>query len=168
MRGILSFAILALAIGVAVPKLYQAGAPAQAVTTASAVEQPVSTTNNTRSITLRRGDNGHFQTEASVDGRRLNFLVDTGATAIALRESDAAQIGIHPAARDYTIRASTANGVILGARTELNRVEIGGITVRDVVAIVLPDEALGQNLLGMSFLSKLRWEQRNGQLILEQ
>jgi aspartyl protease family protein len=166
MRGILSFAILAMAIGVAVPKFYRIDAPAQALT-ATAVEQPAAV-NNTNSVTLTRGDNGHFQTEASVDGRRISFLVDTGATTIALRESDAAMLGIHPAARDYTIRASTANGIVRAARTELNRVEIGNVTVRDVVAIVLPDEALGQNLLGMSFLSKLHWEQRNGKLILEQ
>lgn len=166
MRGILAFAAMALAIGMVVPKMYQVDGPAKALTTT--VDQPSSPANNSRSVTLTRGSNGHFQTEASIDGRRVNFLVDTGATTIALRESDAARLGIHPAARDYTIRSQTANGIILGARAELNRVEVGNVIVRNVVAIVLPDEALGQNLLGMTFLSKLHWEQKNGKLILEQ
>jgi aspartyl protease family protein len=165
MRGILTFAALALVTGMTVPKLYRANESAQALT--ARVEEPVAV-DNSRSVTLTRGDNGHFQTEASIDGRRIDFLVDTGATTIALRESDAARLGIHPAARDYTIRASTANGTVMGARTELNRVEVGGVTVWNVVAIVLPDEALSQNLLGMTFLSRLHWEQKNGKLILEQ
>ena len=63
---------------------------------------------------------------------------------------------------------STANGTVRAARVELNRVEVGGMVVRDVKALVLPDEALGQNLLGMSFLSRLRWQQRDGKLVLEQ
>ena len=73
------------------------------------------------------------------------------------------------AERDYTASASqppTASCARGG--TELNRVEVGGVTVRNVAALILPDEALGQNLLGMTFLSKLRWEQKNGKLILEQ
>ena len=119
-------------------------------------------------MTLRKADNGHFQTAAVVDGRRMDFLVDTGASVIALRESDAARLDIHPVPRDYTARASTANGVIKAAPVELNRVEVGGIVVRNVAAFVLPDEALGKNLLGMSFLSKVRWEHRNGTLVLEQ
>jgi aspartyl protease family protein len=165
MRGILTFAAMAIAIGLVVPKLYQVDAPAKALTANVETPAPV---NNSRSVTLTSGRNGHFQTEASIDGRRIEFLVDTGASVIALRESDAARLGIHPSARDYSSKVSTANGVVSAARTELNRVEVGDITVRNVVAIILPDEALGQNLLGMSFLSRLRWEQRNGKLILEQ
>ena len=95
-------------------------------------------------------------------------MVDTGASTIALRESDAARLGIHPAERDYRHSVSTANGVVRAASTELNRVDVGGVTVRNVTALILPDEALSQNLLGMTFLSKLRWEQKNGRLTLEQ
>ena len=98
----------------------------------------------------------------------MEFIVDTGATSIALRESDAARLGIHPARRDYTIRTSTANGIVRAAPVELNRVDIGSLTVRNVQAVVFPDEALGENLLGMSFLSRVRWEHRDGRLVLEQ
>jgi aspartyl protease family protein len=57
---------------------------------------------------------------------------------------------------------------VRAARVELNRVEVGSLTVRNVAALVLPDAALGRNLLGMSFLSRVRWEHRNGRLVLEQ
>jgi aspartyl protease family protein len=50
----------------------------------------------------------------------------------------------------------------------LNRVEVNGITVRDVMAFVMPDEGLSTNLLGMSFLSKVKWTHDKGRLVLEQ
>jgi aspartyl protease family protein len=95
-------------------------------------------------------------------------MVDTGASVIALRESAAAKLGIHPAPRDYTAKANTANGVAKAAPVVLNRVEVNGITVRDVRAFVMPDAALGTNLLGMSFLSKVKWTHDKGRLVLEQ
>ncbi|HVV60156.1 MAG TPA: TIGR02281 family clan AA aspartic protease [Pseudolabrys sp.] len=122
-----------------------------------------------RSLTLSSDRNGHFATEAEVDGRRLNFIVDTGASLVTLRESDAATIGIRPTPGDYTESVATANGHIKAARARLNRLEVGDITIYDVSALVLPDEALGQNLLGVSFLSRLRrYEYANGRMILEQ
>jgi len=164
MRQILLFALVALAIGALVPRFY-AAAPTAAP---QALATPAAPPDNSRSVTIARSRDGHFHTEAVVDGRRISFLIDTGASLIALRERDAARLGIHPAWRDYSARVSTANGTVRAARVELNRVEVGGMVVRDVKALVLPDEALGQNLLGMSFLSRLRWQQRDGKLVLEQ
>ncbi|HEY2185619.1 MAG TPA: TIGR02281 family clan AA aspartic protease, partial [Xanthobacteraceae bacterium] len=91
-----------------------------------------------------------------------------GASQIALRASDAARLGIHPTARDYSVRVSTANGITRAALVQLLRVEIDDIVVRDVPALVHPDETLGVNLLGMSFLSRVRWTHERGKLILEQ
>jgi aspartyl protease family protein len=86
-----------------------------------------------------------------------------------VRESDAAQIGIRPQRADYTAVVSTANGKVKAAPAKLERVELGGITVFDVPALVMPDDALGVNLLGTSFLSRLkRYEYANGRLVLEQ
>ena len=83
--------------------------------------------------------------------------------------SSAAQAGIRPQPRDYTAVAVTANGKIKAARATIDRIEVGGITVYDVPAMVLPDEALAKNLLGVSFLSRLkRYEYANGRLVLEQ
>jgi aspartyl protease family protein len=62
----------------------------------------------------------------------------------------------------------TANGIGKGARVRLDRVELNGITVRDVDAVVVPDEALSTNLLGMSFLSRVKWTHDRGRLVLEQ
>jgi aspartyl protease family protein len=121
-----------------------------------------------RTVTLRSDGLGHFQVEARVDGRHIEFMVDTGASMIALRESSAARIGIHPRMSDYTIKTQTANGIGRAARVRLNYVEIEGITVRDVQAFVVPDEELAANLLGMSFLSRVKWTHDRGRLVLEQ
>ncbi len=133
------------------------------------LDEPRAPVHSGRSITLSSGRNGHFTAEARIAGRNLAFLVDTGASMVALRESDAARIGIRPMRSEYTATVSTANGKIKGAPAMLDRVELGGVTVYDVAALVLPDEALSENLLGMAFLSKLkRYEVANGRLVLEQ
>lgn len=122
-----------------------------------------------RSLTLDADRQGHFRTEGRIDGRHIDFMVDTGASLVALRESDAARAGIRPLPADYTATVSTANGKIKGAPTKLERVELGGITVYDVPALVLPDEALEVNLLGVTFLSRLkRYEYAKGRMVLEQ
>jgi len=134
---------------------------------ATPVPSPTSSSNS-RTVTLSRGKGGHFWTDARVDGRRLELVVDTGASTIALRASDAARLGIHPAARDYTVNVATANGITRAALVQLRTVEVGDIVVRNVPALIQGDEALGVNLLGMTFLSKLRWTHERGKLILEQ
>jgi aspartyl protease family protein len=111
---------------------------------------------------------GHYVTDARIDGREARFMVDTGATVVAIRESDAWDLGYRPSPNDYVVRITTANGVGRGAPVELRRVEVGNLVVRDVPALILRDEALDINLLGMSFLSKVRWRQQDGELILEE
>ncbi len=162
MRNVVIFSLLVLAIAAVVPRLYLERSGASA--TPSVAPQPA----NYRSLTVTRGRSGHFEVQGAVDGRRMDFLVDTGASLIALRAQDAGRLGIHPARRDYTAKVSTANGTVMAALAELNRVEVGGLVVYNVAALVFPDEALGQNLLGMSFLSKVRWQHRDGRLVLEQ
>lgn len=122
-----------------------------------------------RRVSLRSDRSGHFRTEARVDGRDLDFLVDTGATVIALTQKDAERIGIRPFLSDYTTSVNTANGPAKAARARINRIDIGGVVVRDVDALVMPEGALQQNLLGMAYLSKLkRFEYSSGNLVLEQ
>jgi aspartyl protease family protein len=76
---------------------------------------------------------------------------------------------MHPLPADYTATVSTANGKVKAAPVKLDRVEVGGITVYDVPALVLPDDILGKNLLGMAFLSRLkRYEVAGGRLVMEQ
>jgi aspartyl protease family protein len=143
-------------------------AMAMAAKSAPKSEPAPAVSSNYRTVTLNSDSHGHFQTEARVEGRSIDFLVDTGASSIALRESSAARLGIHPSARDYSIKTLTANGVGKAARVQLARIEVGGITVRDVDAIVVPDESLSTNLLGMTFLSRVKWSHDRGRLVLEQ
>ncbi len=96
-------------------------------------------------------------------------MIDTGASVIALTASDAAQLGIHPAQREFIAEVRTANGTVHAAPTRLDMVEVGDLVVRDVPALVMPDETLSDNLLGLSFLSRLRrFEYSDGKLVLEQ
>ena len=122
-----------------------------------------------RSFNIARDRRGHFQTDARIDGQRIGVMVDTGASVLALNESSAARIGVRPARGDYTAQVATANGAVKAARTRIAMVDVGGIVVRDVEALVLPDEALSENLLGLSYLSRLkRFEFAGGNLVLEQ
>jgi aspartyl protease family protein len=122
-----------------------------------------------RSISIPRDGRGHFQTEGRIDGQRIDFMVDTGASVVALNERSAARFGLRPSRGDYNATVSTANGTIKAARTRIAMMDVGGLIVRDVEAMVLPDEALSENLLGLSFLSRLkRFEYAKGRLVLEQ
>jgi aspartyl protease family protein len=172
MRSVLFFAIAALAIAGLMPKVMSSvgSAPApQAEQVRNAAPAAPQASANYRTVTVRGDARGHFQVEGSVDGRRLDFMVDTGATVVALRERDAARLGIFPSPRDYTGRTSTANGVIKVAPVRLSSLEVNGIRIYDVNAVVIPDEALSVNLLGMSFLGRVRrFEMANGRLVMEQ
>ncbi len=122
-----------------------------------------------RTVVIPRDSRGHFQVNARVDGKQMGFMVDTGASVIALTAADARRLGLRPSQREFTAAVQTANGTVRAAPTQLDRVEIDGVTVRNVAALIMPDEVLGENLLGLSFLSKLRrFEYSNGKLILEQ
>ena len=167
MRQFLVFAAIMIALAAIAPKLLRPTAGTVTAGSATA-EAPGPQPSCPRTASIPRGANGHFEADAYVDGRRMGFMIDTGASVIALRRQDAARLGIRPAQRDFTARVTTANGVVFAAPTELASVELDGIIVHNVAAIVLPDEALGQNLLGMSFLSHVRWQHQDGRLILEQ
>jgi aspartyl protease family protein len=172
MRAVATFVGLSLVAGIMVPRYserLQADAHRPAVMAAEPTAPATPASSGARTVVLRPGPNGHFEVEGHVDGRRLNFMVDTGASVIALTERDAAMLGIHPAESDYRAAVKTANGTVRAAPTRLGMVEIDDLVVRDVDAVVLPDSALSDDLLGMSFLRRLsRFEYSDGQLVLEQ
>jgi aspartyl protease family protein len=99
---------------------------------------------------------GHFSVDGRVDGTRIQLIVDTGASLVVLREEDAERVGIHLRRSDFTGRSQTANGTGTYAPVTLRSLRIGPIEVRDVPAAVVPRGQLGINLLGMSFLRRLR------------
>jgi aspartyl protease family protein len=172
MRSILIFAAALLVIGTYAARFADhavAVNPSSQPAATKPAYEPREPATSGRSLMIEANRQGHFQVEARIDGRRIDFMVDTGASTVALRESDAAQVGIRPLPVDYTATVSTANGKVRAAPTKLERIEVGGITIYDVPAIVLLDDALGVNLLGVSFLSRLkRYEYANGRMVLEQ
>jgi aspartyl protease family protein len=120
-------------------------------------------------LAVPRDRSGHFRVNASIGGRQVDFMVDTGASIIALREEDARRLGINPQPREYTIKMDTAGGIVRAAPVRLAAVEVGPILVQDVSAVVMPNDKLSTNLLGMTFLSRIRrFEFRTGSLVLEQ
>jgi aspartyl protease family protein len=174
MRQIIVFAGMLLGMAVLAARFADQAGHAPAATPSSAAlaaprPPPAQDSSYGTTVTIPRDGRGHFATSARVDGRRMDFMIDTGASLVALRASDAAGLGIHPAAREFTAEVKTANGSLKAAPAQLGMVEISGVTVRDVAALVLPDQALSENLLGMSFLLRLRhFEYTNGRLVLEQ
>jgi aspartyl protease family protein len=171
MRSIIVFAALALVASVMVPRYasHIAAPPVPAAVAARPLAPATAEAANSRTITVSRDQRGQFAVDARVDGRPVGFMVDTGASVIALTERDAARLGIHPPQSAFVAEVKTANGTVRGAPTRLDLVEVGGLAVRDVAALVLPDQSLNENLLGLSFLSRLRrFEYSNGKLVLEQ
>jgi aspartyl protease family protein len=122
-----------------------------------------------RTVTLTAGDNGHFYSEATVNGREIQVILDTGATGVALTYEDAERIGISVQDRDYTHVSQTANGETRIAPVMIDEIRIGDITAKNVQGFVTEPGKLFQSLLGMSFLGRLsRVDIRGRELVLEQ
>jgi aspartyl protease family protein len=117
---------------------------------------------------LDAGRNGHFITNASINNRSVEVMVDTGASAVALSYEDASRIGLKPRNLTFDVIVATANGQGKAARVMLREVEIGSVRVQNVEGLVLQEGALRGTLLGMSFLSRLRsFKIEDGKLILK-
>lgn len=107
-------------------------------------------------VILAQDGAGQFRANPQVEGQVLRMLVDTGATHCVFTSEDAARIGLRVSERDFTAKVGTANGTIPAAPVRVREVRVGGITVRDVEALVLPRGRIETSLLGMSFLRRLR------------
>ena len=169
MRNLMIVAAVLVAAGTYMAQMADkmSPAPANAAPRKASAETVAQATS--RSLSIPRDARGHFQTDGRIEGQRVDFMVDTGASLVALNEKSAARFGLRPLRSDYNATVTTANGTIKAARTRIAMIELGGLVVRDVDAMVLPDEALSENLLGLSFLSKLkRFEYANGKMVLEQ
>jgi len=156
MRNIMIFAALMIFLGTVMAQVADKMTPAPAsATTPARKALPTETVAQagSRSLSIPRDVRGHFATEGRIDGQRIAFMVDTGASVIALNESSAARFGLRPARGDYKATVTTANGTVKAAPARLAMVDIGGVVVRDVEAMVLPDDALSENLLGLSITS---------------
>ncbi|MES2785285.1 MAG: TIGR02281 family clan AA aspartic protease [Pseudomonadota bacterium] len=117
-------------------------------------------------IVLTAGNGGHFYSQGAVNGRAVYFVVDTGATTIALGASDADRLGINYKASGQQGRVGTANGVVNVWRVRLDSVRVGDVEVHGVDASILPT-SMPYVLLGNSFLSRFQMTRSNDQMVLE-
>lgn len=118
----------------------------------------------TGQVILQRNRAGHYVAEGEINGKQVTFLLDTGATQVALSAHLANQLGLR---RGASVPVQTANGMSQGFVTRLDSVRLGIIEVHDVSALVSEGIDDGIVLLGMSFLKQLEFTQRNDQLILK-
>lgn len=118
-----------------------------------------------RAVRLRRHPDGHFIARMEMDGTTVPMLVDTGASSVVLKASDAKLVGIDIDRLDYSVPVRTANGTAFAAPIRIRRIAIGGIVIENVDGLVAKSGALNQSLLGMSFLTRLRSYEASGEFL---
>ena len=103
----------------------------------------------------------------SINGHHTVFMVDTGATSVAMNANQARRMGIDYQLIGTPIRATTASGAVDGYRVSLARVKVGEIELTNVQGVVLDGAYPLDVLLGMSWLSRVRMDERDNLLMLE-
>lgn len=109
--------------------------------------------NRKADVTLRRRYDGHFYADVMVNGRNVEFMIDTGATGIALTRRDAENLGLFWNENELETVGRGVSGAVTGKMVRLEQVELGGKEVRDIDAAIIPG-GLDVSLLGQSFLSR--------------
>lgn len=115
-------------------------------------------------VVLKRGLDRHYRSEALINGEKVNVLVDTGATGVAISQSIADKLNLKSL---DAIRTNTANGDSVGYMVRLESVKMGGVTARDVAAMIAPGLD-GDVLLGMSFLGRMDVRLFKGEMTIKQ
>ncbi len=118
-----------------------------------------------REVVLLRNRAGHYVTSGRINGREVVFLLDTGATGVAVGQQLAQRLGLE---RGQRITTRTANGLATAYLTKLESVSVGEIELRNVPATISPGLATDEVLLGMSFLREIEFTQRGRELVLRQ
>ena len=107
-------------------------------------------------VRIRKQPDGHFVAHARINSISLNLIVDTGATVVVLKPSDASSVGIDLNKLKYSVPVQTANGIAYAARIQLHKVAVGPLTAYKVDAFVVRKGTLRRSLLGLSFLNRLK------------
>jgi len=107
--------------------------------------------NDAQSVTLKRGLDGHYRAEAFINNQKVDVLIDTGATGVAISQSAADKLGLKSI---DAIRTNTANGDAVGYMVRLTSVKVGGVEAQNVAAMIAPGLD-GDVLLGMSYLGRM-------------
>lgn len=118
-----------------------------------------------RQIVLQGDARGHFSTPGTINGRSVQFLVDTGATVVAIGKAEADRLGL-PYQQGQRVGLRTANGDAVGWRLSLTSVRIGEVEIYNVDAVVQPAD-MPFILLGNSFLTRFQMKRENDTLVLE-
>ncbi|MBA4339468.1 TIGR02281 family clan AA aspartic protease [Hyphomonas sp.] len=164
------FTAIAIAMVIAfvvAPRLKEQAAAPAPVTVAVATPEPAPSAGS-RAAFIDREDDGHFWTRADVSGTQVKFMVDTGASIVALTYFDAQRLGLKPEELDFDSEIRTAGGITYGAPVTLESIRVGKVEIENVNAVILRTE-LEQSLLGMTFLGELHsYEVRQGQMIIRQ
>lgn len=118
-----------------------------------------------REVVLKRSKNGHYLSKGSINGHEVVFMLDTGATGVAIPMAVAQELSLK---RGQRISTQTANGIATAYATRLDRVSVGDIALDNVVASISPGLQTQEVLLGMSFLRHIEFSQRGDTLTLRQ
>ncbi len=157
--------VMASALWFAPRMLERQAAAAEAKPTAAVATIAAAGTQN-GDASISRSADGHYWAQATVDGRAVRFLVDTGASSVALTQADARRLSLEPERLTYDVPIRTASGRAFAAAVTLRSVSVSGARVEDVEALVA-QEGLETSLLGMSYLGRLsRFEATPRALIL--
>jgi aspartyl protease family protein len=120
-----------------------------------------------RTAEIVRSNGGDFAIHTSINGAKVAMVLDTGASSVVLTQEAAKAAGLPTDMLAYTINVDTANGRTRAAPVTLDRLAVGGLTEREVPALVVQSGQLKSNLLGMTFLNRLEsWEVRGDKLRL--
>ncbi len=115
-------------------------------------------------VMLKRGLDGHYRAEALINGEKVDVLVDTGATGVAISQRVADKLKLESF---NAVRTNTANGDSIGYMVRLNEVKVGGVKANNVAAMIAPGLD-GDVLLGMSFLGRMDVRLYKGQMTIKQ
>ncbi|PKO52904.1 MAG: TIGR02281 family clan AA aspartic protease [Betaproteobacteria bacterium HGW-Betaproteobacteria-20] len=115
-------------------------------------------------VVLKRGLDGHYRAQALINGKKVDVLVDTGATGVAISQKVADKLNLSSI---NAIRTNTANGDSIGYMVRLQSVKIGGVSANNVSAMIAPGLE-GDVLLGMSFLGRMDVRLYKGEMTIKQ
>ncbi len=153
--GILSMVLLWLLIGGAITLMVRAFVPGFGPVRVRAAQAGA--------VLLSPNRWGNYTLEGSINGVPITFLVDTGASTVAVSTADADRMGLSGC---QGVASTTANGTTSGCLALARQISFGPFSVRNVRVAVLPRMAAGQALLGMNVLSRLQILQQDGRMML--
>lgn len=119
---------------------------------------------DSNTVVLKRGLDGHYRAQALINGEKVDVLVDTGATGVAISQNVADKLKLRSI---NAVRTNTANGESIGYMVRLESVQIGGVSATNVSAMIAPGLD-GDVLLGMSFLGRMDVRLYKGEMTIRQ